>query len=440
MRFCENCGAKLDDNAVFCDECGTNQNQQQEEHDSKPKEKSKTVVYIVIILVLILGLLGGGTYYVITQNPKSKADTTVKTQEKVEAENAKKEAKSIKEAIKWQDNSEKVKAFKKLSIAPYPDTQIGKALSDDYSVISWKYGEENKEEYWLCNYTHEEAEYTLVFYEDSHGNINIVEYYIEDEPQSKDVIKEITEQIFSGEDADIKEDHTESKFVLKDSCTYTANDSSVVSSLTVTVSNDNQIQVDINLANHTYDLTYYGEIITPNTAQFTLDAGEKINLVWNNEDELIAAPVNGFSDESISTMRMLCNALNNKTYVADEEAGSSPQVPPFKAVYMPADGFYINSTNGGLAHTCEIRINKETDNSFKFSIWEVFDENRNSVDNMIFQEHIAVFDTPEATSAVFQGQTYTLYFDCSQYGEIKLSGFENAVQLGNIFYNMAITN
>lgn len=109
----------------------------------------------------------------------------------------------------------------------------------------------------------------------------------------------------------------------------------------------------------------------------------------------------------------------------------------FSAVNMPVDGTYINSTNGGFPNTCEIRVAKESNNSFRFSIWQVIDENGNGTNNLIFMENIAVFDSADAATAVFRGQTYTVYFDCSNLYNIKLSGFDQATSISNNFLNMS---
>lgn len=58
----------------------------------------------------------------------------------------------------------------------------------------------------------------------------------------------------------------------------------------------------------------------------------------------------------------------------------------------------------------------------------------------IFEENTAVFENQNDTTAVYRGQKYTLNFDCSKYGRIKLSGFDEAVQQGDTFLNMGITN
>ncbi len=357
-------------------------------------------------------------------------------------ESSNKENTTLKDSVAWEDSSKKIEDFKKLSVSGYPDKPIGDTVAGQFSVNRWQYGREEKEEYLLCSYVHEDEEYTLIFYKDTYENVNIAEYYIEQQPQDRETIKKITKEIFgdkepSSEQTEETEDETspQKSFILSDSQKYKADDSNVEAVLNISVTNDSQIQVDMNISNHTYDVTYSGEILSPETAQITLDAGEKINFVWENENKLKVSPVNGFTDESISMMRLMCECLNGVTYVS-EDASTVNQ--SFSAQYMPADGHYYNSTNGGFPHTCEIRVNRIDDRSFSFSIWD--DEKCDGNPKMIFKEHTAEFDSADATTAVFYGQQYTLYFDCSSYGIITLSGFDAATGLGNTFYNMAITN
>lgn len=54
MKFCENCGAELEDNAKFCDECGTIQNQMSDENQlkSSPKKKRRKACVSVSSLYL----------------------------------------------------------------------------------------------------------------------------------------------------------------------------------------------------------------------------------------------------------------------------------------------------------------------------------------------------------------------------------------------------
>ena len=60
----------------------------------------------------------------------------------------------------------------------------------------WQYGYSEKEEYLLCSYVKEEKEVILIFYKDSYENVNIAEYYVEKEKQSKEEITKVTEEIF----------------------------------------------------------------------------------------------------------------------------------------------------------------------------------------------------------------------------------------------------
>lgn len=187
-----------------------------------------------------------------------------------------------------------------------------------------------------------------------------------------------------------------------------------------------------------------------------LNNGTKINAVPKNQLE---ATVN-FIDNSCAETLHSCssNEPNNSqgspdpldtNKITDEisdsinqddsqDPGTDQAVDSsFIASYMPVDGTFINSTNGGFPNTCEIKVAKENDNSFRFSIWQVIDENGNGTNNMIFMENIAVFDSADSTIAVFRGQTYTVYFDCSEPYYIKLSGFDQATSISNNFLNMA---
>lgn len=93
--------------------------------------------------------------------------------------------------------------------------------------------------------------------------------------------------------------------------------------------------------------------------------------------------------------------------------------------YMPVNGIYNNGSDG--SH--EIRITGINSSSFKFSIYE-------GNGKQIFKEHTAVFEEQNGTTAVYRGQNYTLYFDCSEYATITLTGFEEAIDPStNTFWN-----
>lgn len=105
----------------------------------------------------------------------------------------------------------------------------------------------------------------------------------------------------------------------------------------------------------------------------------------------------------------------------------------FSANFMPEDGEYYNSAEGGVPYMCKIKIKKTSPNSFKFSIWQVTDKNGNNCNKMIFKEHEAIFEKQESKSAVYKGNQYTLYFYCDFYYSFGLSGFALAEKCGNIY-------
>ncbi len=101
MRFCENCGAKLQDDELFCSECGTKvesevqpnkkntYNRQREKSGNTKKQSSgkkfeaKDIAFIVFVVVLVL-VIAGGAYYLLVFRDKP-IDTNNNTAENVTA-------------------------------------------------------------------------------------------------------------------------------------------------------------------------------------------------------------------------------------------------------------------------------------------------------------------------------------------------------------------
>lgn len=110
------------------------------------------------------------------------------------------------------------------------------------------------------------------------------------------------------------------------------------------------------------------------------------------------------------------------------------------ATHMPVDGYYYNSTDGALPHTCEIYIQRVSEDAFRFSIKEIFDENGEVSDKVLFEENVAVFESESSENAVCITENNTLIFECNEEGYVTLNGFDDATALGKVFENMAFTN
>ena len=104
MRFCENCGAKLDDDEMFCGECGAKvdlidvntpknsnrklqnnqkniKNKQSNQNGEKKKKSPKDIAFIVFIVVLVIGIVAAVFYFLVIKdksnvNDNSQANTT----------------------------------------------------------------------------------------------------------------------------------------------------------------------------------------------------------------------------------------------------------------------------------------------------------------------------------------------------------------------------
>lgn len=186
MKFCEHCGVQLEDNEEFCGECGTRQLTETENTTKKGKKK----VVIISITVLLIVCIGTFIYLWYSQGERKEKEAKPQNVEEVKPS-------TLREGLKWEDNSEKVEAFKKEHISGYPDSTIGDALKGDYSVSSWKYASQDAHEYLMCNYSYEEQIYMLVFYRDSYDNVNVAEYYIKDDLQAKEITDEVMKKIFT---------------------------------------------------------------------------------------------------------------------------------------------------------------------------------------------------------------------------------------------------
>ena len=105
----------------------------------------------------------------------------------------------------------------------------------------------------------------------------------------------------------------------------------------------------------------------------------------------------------------------------------------FDANFMPPEGEYYNSSDGGWPNMCEIIIKHTSSNSFSFVIYRVFDNNGNSCNEKIFNEHEAVFESFDARSAVFRGNQYTIYFYCNYFNSFNINGFAPAEEAGDLY-------
>lgn len=209
-KFCDNCGAKLEQNAEFCNECGTKaENNQLQVKPIKTQEKNKVMVLLIIVLVLVF--LAGVVVYVlysgVFRSSKIEKEQMQLTEEVTPEETSEEdileepEETTLKESLEWNESSEDIEAFKELSLSAFPELSIEEALKDDYSVISWKYACNDETKYLMCNYFFEKNDCTIIFYKDIYDSLNVAEYYIKGKLQEKELVKEALKKIFVREPA-----------------------------------------------------------------------------------------------------------------------------------------------------------------------------------------------------------------------------------------------
>lgn len=133
-------------------------------------------------------------------------------------------------------------------------------------------------------------------------------------------------------------------------------------------------------------------------------------------------------EEEINTDNNSSEPVQNETTTQSNSLKGA-----FEANYMPPEGDYYNSPDGGWPNMCMISIKKTSPNSFQFTIWKVFDENGNSCHIKIFNEHEAIFESYDSRSAIYRGNQYTVYFYCDYFNSFNISGFPPAEQAGDLY-------
>lgn len=101
-----------------------------------------------------------------------------------------------KEPEEWEDNSKEVELFKKLSLSSAPDWTIGDLMNKkEHNINYWKYKEDEKSRYLMCNFNSNNVENSIVFYVDEFQNVNIAEYYTSGRKQDKETTEKFIKNL-----------------------------------------------------------------------------------------------------------------------------------------------------------------------------------------------------------------------------------------------------
>lgn len=354
------------------------------------------------------------------------------------------------ESVEWQDDSKKIEEFKKCSISAYSDKPIGETVSSQFSVNKWQYGHSEKEEYLLCSYVKEDKEVILIFYKDSYENVNIAEYYVEKEKQNKEEITKVTEEIF--EEKEFSSERTgffsNGKWAMEISKVDVANnkieyysywwnfekeqmeqsetDAKTLDILDVDTMGNSDYSIEWNGIDSFKMEKYDCELLFNND---TIGSREgRSEEFWNSgmgEFKRIEKPEN----IPISEFESAQEASSQENEESENQRIVLPQVPPA--------GTYWEADCSPLYARYYIEISNTQDNSFDFEIYQAqtFNQYEEASDyKLVFKKHTATFT--DAYHAVYEGQQYTLHFECgTNTGYITISGFSEVIPDGSQLCN-----
>lgn len=360
-----------------------------------------------------------------------------------------KEEKSLLDSVSWQDDSKKIEEFKKLSISAYPDMPVGEIVSSQFSVNKWQYGASEKEEYLLCSYVKEEKEVILIFYKDSYENVNIAEYYVEKNPQSKEEIKKVTEEIFA--EKEFSEERTgffsNGKWAMEITDIDVENKKIEYYSYWWNLEKGQMEQtgtdiktVDIldadTMGNSDYSIEW-NDVDSFNMEKYECE------ILFNDDDIGNSVEKNGlFWKSGTGKFERAEKPENIPVAEPESEQEASEQESESERIVLaqvPPAGTYWEGDAPPLYAKYYIEISNTKDDRFDFEIYEAqsFNSYGEASDyKLVFKKNTAVFT--DAYHAVFEGKQYTLYFECgTNTGYITVSGFDEVIPDGSELYNNA---
>lgn len=413
MKYCEQCGTELKEDEIFCSECGAKQ--AEEQMITKRKHKRPNILTFIIVSITF-GIIVA--YFALNKSPESKPElvTMAVTENTVEETTSMEESSVFVD--EWKYDGAKIESFKKLFLNSYPSKTIGDALVN-YDVSDWKFKEEDGKKYLRCEFTYENVPYCFVFYVDEYDNVNIAELLIRGEKQGKDKLVEISELLFK------KEEPTDALFsesrIGYFSNGYWAMDVKSIDYATNTIIYDGYeyafSEIEPACRNQT------GVIIDANTLDIygvTIHWEGDGFTITNGEDAMIMSSMAGSSHD-------VEHGAGEYKRVEKPQPSITQENPNNLTTYFPVVGDY---NTGYIGEVSTIRISKVDDKSFVFSIYKYYE---GEGEKLIFREHVATFEG-DVPMAVYRGNEYTLYFDCSSYGTITLYGFEEVGE-GTQFWN-----
>lgn len=453
MKYCENCGAKLDDNATFCDECGAKQVSQTVEEKpsiSSAKKKGK-ILGIIGVAIVLVALVIGVYYYEIIEKQKENPDDKEKLQQELVEQSdsqttstadATQEPLDLKDKLKWSEDSKKIEDLKSMQ---YMNKSIGETMNTNTSIIKWQCANDQGVDYLLCTYLYEDEESTLIFCKDTQNNVKIAEGFQEGKKQEEAQTKEMVEELFK--DREFSSERigffSNGKWAME------------------------IVNVDITAKTISY-YSYWWNFQTQTMEQSETDL-KSIGIldVDTMGDDTYAIKWNG--NDSFTMQKYDCEILLNNDTIGSRDGRSDefwesgmgefqrvekPQNIPIsefeneiteeenseeyqdiRLPQVPPEGRYWGDIP--LYSAYYIDISNAQDDRFDFEIYQAqsFNEYGEASDyKLVFQHHTAVFE--DSYHAVYEGQNYTLHFECgTNTGYITISGFNEVIPDGSTLSN-----
>ena len=447
MKYCENCGAKLEDDACFCDECGAkveeNKNSEQKEIGTK-KGNKKWGFVIAVIAVLLLGV---GVFFALQKGKENQIA---------------RENQTTLERIKWKEHKKKIEKLKKESLKEYPGDPIGEVMDQYDPDIKWLYGKEKGIQYLQCISASEGKEEISIFKKEKKEPMEMMEYYENGERLTDDFPQIYKEFLFEENYFSVNKKgfFTNGKWGMeiknvnskKRTIEYYPYWWNFETSTMEQASEELQTISILNrrtMGNEEIAIKWSGNdsfILNKHDCQILFQDQDAENKL-EKQEEFWESGMGEFkkekkpekikvSKENIAETQM--NLSDSKEDVKPEEDVSEEENERIFLNQTPIEGTYWQGDKPPYYAQYYIEVSNGTDDSFDFEIYQaqtISEDGGASDYKLVFNHHTAVFT--DAFHAVYEGENYTLKFLCGrEAGYLTLiSGFSEVIPDGSELYN-----
>lgn len=212
MRYCEECGAKLEEDALFCEECGAKQtpntdetveqemdNNRLEASQNNKNGKKSTAVFLGVLGVIIAVIVAA--YFVISggqgDENQEKAENTENT--------------TLFDSLSWGEPDANIEIIGSIKLTDYRGKAIKNAIENSYTIEDIQ-GAKDKDKIYICyTFSDKSDSYDAVISRNEDSDVVMEELFKNSKKLSDKKMDEFCKKTFMKEGSEQVDDESEKK-------------------------------------------------------------------------------------------------------------------------------------------------------------------------------------------------------------------------------------